>query len=178
MAGLDFTPTMDNTFGRPIIPDNEEQRLAKLRSLHILDTHEENGTFKHIAAMAARMFDVPIALVNFVERDYVVTKARVGLEGETEVSRGVSLCSLAVLRSDVTVFENAQQEPCLLANPLVIGEFGLRFYAAAPLTTFDGFRIGAVCLVDKEPREFSASDQKTLESLAAIVMDEIEKADR
>lgn len=63
--------------------------------------------------MAARMFDVPIALVDFVERDYVVTKARVGLEGE--VSRGVSLCSLAVLRSDVTVFENAQQEPSTAA---------------------------------------------------------------
>jgi GAF domain-containing protein len=169
---------MDNTFGRPIIPDNEEQRLAKLRSLHILDTHEENGTFKHIAAIAARMFNVPIALVNFVEKDYVVTKARVGLDGETQMSRSISLCSLAVLRSDVTVFENAQVEPCLLANPLVIGEFGLRFYAAAPLTTSDGFHIGAVCIVDKEPREFSASDQKMLVSLAAIVMDEIQKASK
>jgi GAF domain-containing protein len=166
---------MDNTFGRPIIPDNEELRLAKLRSLHVLDTHEENGTFKHIAAIASRMFDVPIALVNFVDRDYVVTKAGVGLEDETQVSRGISLCSLAVLRADVTVFENVLAEPCLLANPMVIGEFGLRFYAAAPLTTSDGYHIGAVCLVDREPREFSSSDQKMLASLASVVMDEIEK---
>lgn len=163
---------MDDTFG---IPENEEERLAKLRSFHALDTYEEEGTFKHIAAMASRMFEVPIALVNFVERDYVVTKARVGLDGETKVSREISLCSLAVLRTNVTVFENAREEPCLLANPMVTGELGLQFYAAAPLTTADGYNIGALCIVDKEPREFSESDQKVLQNLAAIVMDEVEK---
>ncbi len=166
---------MHNTFGVPIIPENEEQRLAELHSLHILDTHEENGTFKHIAAIASRMFNVPIALVNFVDKDYVVTKASVGMDDANEVSRGVSLCSLAVLRSDVTVFENAMNEPCLLANPMIVGEFGLQFYAAAPLTTSNGYHIGAVCIVDKEPREFSASDQKMLESLASVVMEDIEK---
>ncbi|WP_162056481.1 GAF domain-containing protein [Pontibacter pamirensis] len=167
---------MDNTFGIPIIPDNEDERLAKLRSLNVLDTYEENGTFKHIAAIASRMFNVPIALVNFVDKDYVVTKARVGVGVSNEVSRGVSLCSLAVLRTDVTVFENAREEPCLLANPMVTGHFGLQFYAAAPLTTSDGFNIGAICVIDMEPRKFSESDQKMLEGLATIVMDEIEKA--
>ncbi|MFB9864102.1 GAF domain-containing protein [Rufibacter immobilis] len=166
---------MDNTFGIPIIPDNEEERLSKLRNLHILDTYEENGTFKHIAAIASRLFNVPIALVNFVDRDYVITKGRVGVEGSNEVSRGVSLCSLAVLRSDVTVFENARAEPCLLANPMVVEDFGLQFYAAAPLTTSDGFNIGALCIIDRVPREFSESDQKMLESLASVVMDEIDK---
>lgn len=166
---------MDNTFGLPIMPENEDERLAKLRSLHVLDTHEENGTFKHVAAIASRMFNVPIALVNFVDRDYVITKARAGAEGPNQESRGVSLCSLAILRTDVTVFENAIEEPCLLANPLVIGDYGLRFYAAAPLITSDGYNIGAVCVIDKKPREFSESDQKMLESLASFVMEEIEK---
>lgn len=89
----------------------------------------------------------------------------------------MSLCSLAVLRTDVTVFENARKEACLLASPLVIGDFDLQFYAAAPLTTSDGINIGAVCIVNKVPRElFTASDQKELQSLAAIVMDDIEKS--
>lgn len=166
---------MDNTFGLPIIPDNEEERLAKLRSFYILDTYDEQGPFKHIAAIASRMFNVPIALVNLVDRGQVLVKANVGMEGTRTVSRGESLCSLAILRNDVTVFENAKEEPCLLANPLVSGEFGLQFYAGAPLKTLDGYNIGALCIIDNEPREFSASDQKMLESLAAIVMDEIEK---
>lgn len=159
----------------PIIPDNEEERLAKLRSLNILDSYEENGTFKHIVAIASRMFNVPIALVNLVDRDYVFTKAQVGMDGVSQVERGISLCSLSVLRSDVTVFENARVEKCLLANPLVIGDFGLQFYAAAPLITEDGYNIGAVCILDKEPRKFAESDQKMLESLASVVIEEIEK---
>jgi GAF domain-containing protein len=166
---------MDNTFGKPIIPENEQERLAKLRSLHVLDTYEENGTFKHIAAIASRMFDVPIALVNFVDKDYVVTKAQKGMDDVEPISRGVSLCSLAILRTDVTVFENAIAEPCLMANPMVTGGLGLQFYAGAPLITSDGFNIGAVCIIDRIPREFSQSDQKMLEGLASIVIAELEK---
>lgn len=166
---------MENSFGRPIIPANEEERLAKLRSFHILDTYDEQGPFKHIAAIASRMFNVPIALVNFVDRGQVIVKGNVGLEGTNTVSRGDSLCSLAILRNDVTVFESAGTEPCLLANPMVSGEFGLQFYAGAPLTTSDGYNIGALCVIDKEPRKFSEADQKMLESLAAIVIEEVEK---
>jgi len=165
---------MDNTFGLPLIPDNEDERLAKLRSFHVLDTYDEQGPFKHIAAIASRMFNVPIALVNLVDRGQVIIKGNVGLEETKTVSRGESLCSLAILRNDVTVFENAKEEPCLLANPMVTGELGLQFYAGAPLKTSDGYNIGALCVIDREPREFSASDQKMLENLAAIVIEELE----
>lgn len=164
---------MENTFGLPIIPENEEQRLEKLQSLDI-GTYQEEGKFKHIASMASRMFNVPIALVNLVDRDYVYTKASQGFENPQPVPRGTSLCSLAILKDTTTIFENALEEPCLLANPMITGEFGLRFYAAAPLITSDGFNIGALCLVDKQPRTFSYSEQKVLESLALIVIQDIE----
>lgn len=166
---------MENTFGIPIIPDNEEERLGKLYSLQLDSTHQEEGEFKYIAAMAARMFNVPIALVNLVDREFVVTKASSAPGGSEPVPRGTSLCSLAILRKEITIFENAMEEPCLLANPMVTGQFGLRFYAAAPLTTKDGFNIGALCLVDKEPRKFTETDQKILENLASVIMDNIEK---
>lgn len=141
----------------------------------MVGTYDEKGPFKHIAALASRMFNVPIALVNLVEKHYVHTLSDVGLAEITAVSRGTSLCSLAILQDEVMVIENALHDPCLLSNPLVTGEFGLKFYAGAPLKTSDGFNIGAVCIVDKTPREFSASDQKMLESLAAVVISEIEQ---
>jgi GAF domain-containing protein len=166
---------MENTFGLPIIPENEETRLAALRTFDVLDTHQEEGTFKHVASMASRMFNVPIALVNLVDEEYVYSVASVGIENPEPVPRGTSLCSLAILRDDVTVFENSLSEPCLLANPMVTGGLGLRFYAAAPLTTASGQNIGALCIVDKQPREFSETDQRILENLASIVMAEMEK---
>lgn len=165
---------MENTFGRPIIPANEVERLRALARYDLLHTPPE-GAFNHIAEMAAHLFHVPIALVNLVGDTVIWTKAGTGeISHGAEVPRGVSLCSLAILDSGPTVFENAPQEPCLLANPLVAGEFGLRFYAAAPLRTPDGYHIGAVCLVDKQPRTFSVGEQKVLEGLAQIVMEEIE----
>ena len=164
----------NNTFiGINIIPDNEAERLQKLKEYDILDTPEE-GAFNHIAAMATHMFNVPIALVSLVDADRVWFKANVGMEGVVNVPRGESLCSLAVLNEGLTIFPDAAAEPCLLANPLVSGNFGLRFYAGAPLVTADGLNIGTFCLVDKQPREFIESDQKMLRHLASMVMDEIE----
>src|SRR5688572_3200286 len=163
---------MENTFGVPIIPDEEEARLANLRSYDIVDTRSE-GPFNNVASIAAHMFKTPMAFVSFVEEGRVWFKANVGLEGVSNTPRGVSLCSLAILNDDPTVFKNTMEEDCLLANPLVAGEFGMRFYAAAPIRTPEGFNIGAVCVVDKEPREFSVADQRVLEHLASIVMDEL-----
>lgn len=43
---------MQNTFGIPIIPANEVERLAKLYSYKVLGTYSESGTFKKVASMA------------------------------------------------------------------------------------------------------------------------------
>lgn len=167
--------TMENTFGIPIIPANDEERLSKLYSYNVLEKYDGDGIFKHVATMAAKIFKVPIALVSLVDKEHVIFKGNVGMEGTDVVSRGASLCSLAVLQDEVTVFEDAALEPCLLANPLVAGDFGLKFYAGAPLTTPDGYNIGIVCIVDKKVRTFSKADQELLQGLATEVMVELDE---
>jgi len=72
------------------------------------------------------------------------------------------------------VIRDAKQNAVALTNPLVAGEFGLRFYAGAPLKTRDGLNIGTFCLVDREPRDLTDSEQATLADLASIVIDEME----
>ena len=164
---------MKNTFGIPIIPENDKERLKALFRYEILDTPPE-GAFNRIASLATKLFQVPIALISLVDNERVFFKANVGMPGVKNVPRGESLCSLAVLQEKPTVFNDAENEPCLLANPLVAGSFGLKFYAGAPLITSDGYNIGTVCLVDKKPRNFSEKEMEMLEDLAAVVMDEIE----
>ncbi|MDQ3392755.1 MAG: GAF domain-containing sensor histidine kinase [Bacteroidota bacterium] len=164
---------MKNTFNIPIVPENDEQRLNVLKRYEILDTPPEQS-FNRIAELAIKMFKVPIALVSLVDKENVYFKANVGMGNIKTIDRGISLCSLAILRDTPTVFENSTEEPCLLANPLVTGSFGLRFYAGAPIVTSDGFNIGTVCIVDKIPREFSENDTSMLQDLAGIVMDELE----
>lgn len=165
---------MENTIEETLLTHKETERLARLYSYNIISNYEQSGSFKHIASMAAHIFNMPIALVNFVDEKTVLTEAHVGMD-VCELDRAISICSLAILKDEVTVFENAKEEFCLLSNPLVHGNFGLEFYAGAPLKTPDGYNIGAVAIADKKPRSFSKEDEQMLEGLAAIVMEELEE---
>jgi PAS domain S-box-containing protein len=164
---------MENTFGKNIIPENDQLRIEALKRYKILDTPPENA-FDNVARLATQIFNVPISLISLVDEEQVYFKANIGMGRAKSASRGVSLCSLAVLQTEVTVFENAPEEPCLLTNPNVAGSFGLKFYAGAPLITHDGFMIGTLCIIDQTPRVFSTADREIMQSLAKIVMDEIE----
>ena len=163
---------MNNTFGKQIIPDNEEDRLHALRSFDILDTLPD-GFFNNLVHIIAKTFDTPIALISLVDKEQVFFKANVGMPGVKYVDRGISLCSLAILEDEPTIFEDASKEPCLLANPLVAGEFGLRFYAGAPIITPDGYNIGTVCVVDKKPRAFTYLEQELLTQFSKSAMEAI-----
>lgn len=117
---------------------------------------------------------MPIAIVSIVDEDRVWFKSRFGLDDVQEISRDPGLCASAIWASGVYVVESAHTDPRTLANPLVAGTFGLRFYVAAPLQTHDGYRLGTLCLLDRRARRFSSEEQIVLESLAAIVMDQME----
>jgi GAF domain-containing protein len=164
---------MNNKFGIEIIPENEVLRLKALRYYNVLNSLPDRY-FTNLAHIIAATFNTPIALITLVSKEDVIYKGNAGMEGVVKVDRGTSLCSLAILNPEPTVFNNALDEPCLLSNPLVVGEFGLRFYAGAPITTSDGFHIGTVCIVDKEPREFSENEIIILQRFAENAMHEIE----
>jgi GAF domain-containing protein len=165
---------LENTFGRNIIPHNEQERLDNLEKYRILYTKSE-PIFNQLAALAATLLDMPVAMINFVDKNNVWTKASQKGETGLNVERGTSLCALAILKDQVTIFEDTLLESFLLSNPLIAGDHGFRFYAAAPISTKEGFNIGVVCVVDKKPRVFNTKDQQQLEQVARIVESEIEK---
>ena len=151
---------------------DDAKRLAVVQRYQILDTPPD-GAFDRITAIAARLFQVPIALVTVVDRDRIWFKSRHGLTIE-QIDREPGLCASAILQSDIYVIADALQDPQALTNSLVRGEFGLRFYAAAPLTTQDGYNLGTLCIIDHQPRQLTADETQTLADLAAVVMDELE----
>lgn len=151
---------------------NEEARMRAVERYRILDTPPD-GTFDRIVGLAARMFCVPVAIVSVVDHDRIWFKAHHGTE-VGEIGRDPGLCASAILQEDAWVVPDAARDPRTLANPLVAGEFGLQFYAGVPLRTPDGYNLGTFCILDREPREFTAEDVSTLEDLAAIVMNDLE----
>lgn len=160
-------------FGAAPLPADESLRLATLRRYAILDTPPED-CFDRITRLAARYFDVPIALVSLVDEGRQWFKSRCGLD-VSETSREVAFCAHAILQPDVMVVPDAKLDARFVENPLVIGGPGLRFYAGAPLVSANGTKIGTLCVADKAPRaDLTARDRAFLQDLAAIVVDELE----
>lgn len=159
----------DALTGRPL---NENDRLAAVRRYNILDTPTD-GAFDRVAAVAARVFAVPVATVTIVDEDRIWFKATHGLE-VAEIDRDFGLCSSAVCQDEPWVVEDALTDPLALNNSLVRGDLQLRFYAAAPIITPDGYRLGTVNVIDREPRTVTPPELDTLQDLAAIVADALE----
>lgn len=151
----------------------EAERLVAVRRYAILDTPPD-GAFDRVAALAVRIFDVPIASVTIVDEDRVWFKTAHGLpHGLCEIPRAPGLCASVVLHDGPQVFADTRNDPDLADHP-AITELGVGFYAGAPLTTADGHHLGTVNVMDTEPRNFSDADLSTLSDLAAVVMDELE----
>ncbi len=157
-----------------IIPSNDQDRLRKLHGYGILDTPPEEA-FDKIARLAAQIFDTPSAFVTFVDSDRVFFKANLSLLAGNQVQREDSLCSLAILEEEVTVFTDTYQIPDLLESPHVSCQGGIRFYAGAPLKTREGYRLGTVCVIDSVPRQAFPKQLQMLETLSSIVVDELEQ---
>ncbi len=154
-------------------PD-ERARLEAVRRYRLVDQPLEDA-YDRIAYVAGAIFDTPIATVSLVEQDRVWLAACQGLPpGVREVGNEPGLCASVIAQDDVYVINNAAVDPRTLEHPLVRGELGLRFYAAAPIRTHDGYRLGTVNVIDSRPREVTERQLKALEHLAAMVSDELE----
>lgn len=154
------------------VPFNEQLRLAVLEHFNVLDTEPEER-FDRITRLAARCFDVPIAVISLVDaaRQWFMSSA--GLDTK-ETPREISFCGHAIMSNDVFVILDAARDQRFADNPLVTGEPKIRFYAGAPLVTAGGFRLGTLCLIDQKPRAaFEAPDRVALADLAAIVIREM-----
>ncbi|GAA4412909.1 hypothetical protein GCM10023187_40600 [Nibrella viscosa] len=154
------------------LPVNESERLEVLKRYDILDTPAD-GSFDRITRLAATLFKVPISIISLVDTDRIWFKSHYGL-AINQIGRDPGLCASAILSSEVYVIGDACQDPRSLTNPLVAGEFGLRFYAAMPLQTTDNYNLGTLCIIDKVPRTLTDDEKEILKQLAQIVMDEME----
>lgn len=155
----------------PAIPANEQQRLAALHELLLLDTPPEQR-FDTIVEYAATEFDVPICLVTLVDHDRQWFKARVGLE-TCSTSRDISFCAHAILQQDVMVVPDAAKDARFADNPLVTSDPHIRFYAGVPLTLPSGFAVGTLCVIDIKARTFDAVERSILESLRDLLVVEL-----
>jgi len=155
------------------IPTDESERLAELRALAILDTPRE-ARFDRITDLVADIFQVPMVFLTIVDGDRQWFKSTYGTNVET-TPRAVGFCAHAMLEPRGMVVSDATKDGRFADNPFVTGDFHLRFYAGAPIHTPTGTAIGALSLVDTQPRNFTAKQLGQLEKFAAIIDSELSR---
>jgi GAF domain-containing protein len=154
------------------LPKNESARLEALRQYEILDTDPEEA-FDDLTRLAAYVCQTPIAVISLVDRDRQWFKARVGL-GPAETSRDCAFCAHTILQETPMVVPDALADDRFADNPLVTSEPYIRLYAGAPLMTPEGFRLGSLCVIDRQPRNLSAEQIAVLRMLANQVMGQLD----
>jgi GAF domain-containing protein len=143
-------------------PENEDERLESLRQFKVLDSDPEEA-FDAVTRLAALICHTPIALITFVDAERQWFKSRVGF-AQRQTPRDVSFCAHAILQPGPLIVRDTQDDERFRDNPFVLGNPHIRFYAGAPLTTDEGFRLGTLCVLDTVPRVLF-SDQATALSL-------------
>mgnify|MGYP003640399816 FL=1 len=149
------------------VPPNEIERLDALYRLHILNT-EPTPEFDAIVTMAAAIFDAPIAIISFMDRDTQWFKARVGLDVR-ETSRHSAFCTHTILSNDIFEIEDALVDERFRDNAYVSDYPHLRYYIGAPISLDGSTNVATLCVIDTKPGKATAAQLKQLEQLRIVV---------
>ena len=149
---------------------SEAARLAALHQLEIIGSSTEG--LDAITRLVASYFDVPTAYISLIDSDRQWLKSSVGADFGP-MARDASFCTHTVDQLQLLVIEDTLQDSRFSQNDLVTGPSKIRFYAGAPLITTDGYAIGALCIMDRQPRRLDAAQRHRLQELAGFVMSHI-----
>lgn len=151
----------------------EAARIAELQRLRVLDTAAEKA-YDDLTRIAAQICGTSLALVSLVDSDRQWFKSRVGLQS-IQTPREFAFCSHAIEYPDrVMIVGDTAQDERFNANPFVVNDPRIRFYAGAPLVTGTGHAVGTLCVLDARPRHLDDAQIDLLQFLAAQVVAELE----
>lgn len=152
--------------------DDEPGRQRALERLAVLDAPPDSG-LEDIVSLVRTVFNASFAAVNLIDRDQQLPRATAGID-LSPCSREDAFCNRTILGDRPLMIPDACQDPVFRNSPFVTADPHIRSYLGVPLTTPDGYNIGALCVFGTEPRSMSDADAMVLRNFAKVVMSQIE----
>lgn len=173
----------DQTDWRLPVPDPEAEeqtvegelrRLWTLKSYLALDAEKEEA-FDKLTEEARDVYNVPTSLISLVDLGRQFLFSNTGNPGDVrESSRDIAFCAHTILnKNGILVVNDTTKDARFKNNILVTEPPYLRFYAAAPLVSPEGYKIGTFCVEGPEPRPdgLTPEEEYKLKEFAAKTMD-------
>ena len=154
------------------ILSDEEGRLAALRRYQ-MPSSGAAGAFDEITRLVQLALDVPVSAVSLIDREEQRFQAIRGM-ADVPVPRNDAFCNETIKTAAPLIVPDATQDPRFFENYQVSGEPRIRSYVGVPLTTPDGYNVGALCAIDTRPRQFDARQIAIVSGLAKLVVEQFE----
>lgn len=156
-----------------ITPENEQIRQAKVEEYKILDTLPEEE-FDSLVELAAIITGSPVSLMNILDHNRQWSKAMYGSNEDREAARSESVCQYTILGDENLEIEDLTKDERFKDMPYVENDPKYRSYSGYPLITEDGYKLGALCVLDIQPKKLDETQKKGLKTLANEIMARLE----
>ena len=150
------------------IPPNEEERLWALSEFDI-DYTEVSQVFKDLVLLAAKITKTEVSLVNLIDSYTQWSVSNHGLPIE-QMDRTESVCQYTIATDDYFEVKALSKDERFKENTYVVGEPKLDYYFGVPLTTDDGYNLGALCVMDKTAKDLSPENIELLKIIGKEVV--------
>jgi signal transduction histidine kinase len=151
-------------------------RLTALEQMGLLGTPAEPA-FDRLTQLAARVLKAPMAIISLVGAEQVFFKSSYGMPEQLAYGRQMplshSFCQLVATTGLPLLVPDTRQHT-MLQDEAAIPDLGIVAYAGVPLITPDGHILGALCVLDEQPRLWSSNEIDMLHGIAAAVVTEIQ----
>jgi CheY-like chemotaxis protein len=163
--------------GAPASLLGDEGRLAAVAALR--RDASGNVDLDRFTKLTSDMLGAPVSMVTLIENDRQIHASQVGLPeplaGRGHTSLEHSYCQYAITSRQPLLIDDATRHPLVADSPSVADDQWIA-YAGIPLITTDGHAVGALCAIDRTPRNWTAHDLELLENLAGILTDQLDAA--
>jgi diguanylate cyclase (GGDEF)-like protein len=145
-------------------------RLATVRRTGLLDAGLQESLQRY-TRLAAKLTGAPQSMVSVIDADRQYFSGAFGTALE-ETPLESSYCKHAVADGSQLCVEDSWRDEILVKNGATFGS-GVRAYLGSPFSA-EGSPIGALCVIDQQPRAWTGDDRQVIEDLAMAVATDIE----
>jgi hypothetical protein len=156
------------------IPDNDDNRVKAVLRTGVLDT-SSTELYEIYCFLAKEITGCPVSWTGVIDSERQFMLARDGFPDDVpmEMPRNQTLCQFALEKTKPLLINDMTKDKRFMFHPAV-KDFGVKFYAAFPIVTSDGYILGTLCVSDNRVRRISTHKINLLTELAAKLAYQLE----